>query len=460
MSFAAGAETIVDFSRDIWSVSRLNAEVRAVLDGSFPLLWVQGELSNLSRPASGHVYFTLKDEAAQVRCAMFRPKRQLLSFSPANGQQVLLRARVGLYEGRGDFQLLVEHMEPAGEGALRVELDRLKRRLATEGLFDESRKRPLPPFPRRIGLITSPSGAALHDLLTVLRRRLPLLPVLIYPVQVQGDGAAGNLIDALELANRRGDCDLLILARGGGSLEDLMPFNDEGLARAIRGSRIPVVTGVGHEVDVSIADLAADRRGATPSAAAELCTPSVEHLGSRIDALLRRLMAAYRQALTTAAARVERALRHLRLLHPTSRLQQLAQRLDQTERRLDMAMRRRLQVYEGALQPLASRLFSVSPARRIQSDARALRFLQQRQMAASEKLLSRPGERLSRLAQRLDALSPLATLARGYAIVSLPPADQVVTDAGQVAVGSRVDIRLAIGGMTAIVDWTGKAAKS
>jgi len=289
---------------------------------------------------------------------------------------------------------------------------------------------------------------------------LPLLPVLIYPAQVQGDGAAATLIDALELANRRGDCDVLILARGGGSLEDLMPFNDEGLARAIRGSRIPVVTGVGHEVDVSIADLAADRRGATPSAAAELCTPSVEHLGSRIDALLRRLMAAYRQALTTATARVERALRHLRLLHPTSRLQQLAQRLDQTERRLDMAMRRRLQVYEGALQPLARRLFSVSPARRIQSDARALRFLQQRLTAASEKLLSRPGERLSRLAQRLDALSPLATLARGYAIVSLPPAGQVVTDAGQVAVGSRVDIRLAIGGMTAIVDWTGKAAKS
>jgi exodeoxyribonuclease VII large subunit len=456
MSFAAGAETIVDFSRDIWSVSRLNAEVRAVLDGSFPLLWIQGEVSNLSRPASGHIYFTLKDEAAQVRCAMFRPKRLLLSFSPANGQQVLLRARVGLYEGRGDYQLLVEHMEPAGEGALRIELDRRKRRLAAEGLFDEARKRRLPSFPRRIGLITSPSGAALHDLLTVLRRRLPLLPVLIYPAQVQGDGAAATLIDALELANRRGDCDVLILARGGGSLEDLMPFNDEGLARAIRASRIPVVTGVGHEVDVSIADLAADRRGATPSAAAELCTPSVEHLGSRIGALHGRLMAAHRQALMAAAARVERALRHLRLLHPISRLHQLAQGLDHTERRLDMALHRRLQVCERRLRPLASRLDLASPARRIQADARALSSLQQRLMAASGRLLSHPGERLSTLAQRLQALSPLATLARGYAIVTLAPAGQVVTDARQVPGGSRLDIRLARGMITAVVEPAGK----
>ncbi len=310
------ADTVVDFTRDIWSVSRLNAEVRAVLDGSFPLLWVQGELSNLSQPASGHIYFTLKDEAAQVRCAMFRFKRRLLQFKPANGEQVLIRARVGLYEPRGDYQLIAEHMEPAGEGALRVELERLKQRLAAEGLFDEGKKRPLPTFPRQVGLITSASGAALHDLLTVLRRRLPLLPVLIYPAQVQGEGAAATLIEALELANRRAECDLLILARGGGSLEDLMAFNDEGLARAIRASAIPVVTGIGHEVDFSIADLAADRRGATPSAAAELATPSVEHLAQQLQALQRRLPAAQRRTQEALRRKLDHASRHLRLLHP------------------------------------------------------------------------------------------------------------------------------------------------
>ncbi|MGD8208049.1 MAG: exodeoxyribonuclease VII large subunit, partial [Thiohalocapsa sp.] len=337
MSFAAGAETLVDFTRDVWTVSRLNAEVRAVLDGSFPLLWVQGELSNLSRPASGHLYFTLKDAGAQVRCAMFRSKRRLLPFEPANGAQVLLRARVGLYEARGDLQLVVEHMEPAGEGALRAELERRRRLLAAEGLFDAAKKRPLPVLPRQVGLITSASGAALHDLLTVLRRRLPLLPVLIYPAQVQGDGAVASLTEQLARANRRAECDLLILARGGGSLEDLMAFNDEALVRAVAGSRIPVVTGIGHEIDVSLADLAADRRAATPSAAAELAAPAAVDLRGRLQTLEQRARAAARQRVAAASLRLGAALRHLRLLHPAARLEQRAQTLDGLEQRMRTA---------------------------------------------------------------------------------------------------------------------------
>ena len=452
MSFAAGAETVVDFTRDIWSVSRLNAEVRAVLDGSFPLLWVQGELSNLSQPASGHVYFTLKDEAAQVRCAMFRFKRRLLQFKPANGDQVLIRARIGLYEPRGDYQLIAEHMEPAGEGALRVELERLKQRLAAEGLFDEGKKRPLPAFPRQVGLITSASGAALHDLLTVLRRRLPLLPVLIYPAQVQGEGAAATLIEALELANRRVECDVLILARGGGSLEDLMAFNNEGLARAIRASAIPVVTGIGHEVDFSIADLAADRRGATPSAAAELATPSVEHLAQQLQALQRRLPAAHRRIQEALRRKLDHASRQLRLLHPMARLEQLSQKLDGLEARIRATHSARFAGAQAALRSQRDRLLRATPLRNVESEGRSLRTLTMRLERAGAHLVSNRTERLASIARRLDALSPLSTLARGYSIVTLAPTGELVRDATRVAEGARIAVKCQRGQLTARVE--------
>ncbi|MCP5022944.1 MAG: exodeoxyribonuclease VII large subunit, partial [bacterium] len=259
--------------RDIYSVSRLNSEVRAVLDASFPLLWVEGEISNLARPSSGHIYFSLKDPHSQVRCAMFRMKRQRLRFEPENGMQVLVRARPNLYEARGDFQLSIEHMELGGEGLLRQAFEELKQRLDQEGLFDSGQKRPLPQFPRQIGVITSPSGAAIRDMISVLKRRLPAIPVVIYPVQVQGDRSAVDINQAVQLANRRSECDLLILTRGGGSLEDLMAFNDEQVARAIAASEIPIISAIGHEIDFTIADFVADQRAPTPSAAAELATP-------------------------------------------------------------------------------------------------------------------------------------------------------------------------------------------
>ncbi len=234
-------------NRDVYSISRLNSEVRAVLEGSFPLLWVEGEISNLATPRSGHLYFSLKDAHAQVRCALFRAKRQLLRFTPADGTQVLARVRIGLYEPRGDFQLIVEHLEPAGAGAAQREFELLKQRLQAEGLFDPARKRPLPRFPLRLGVITSPSGAAIRDVLKVLRRRAPQLAVTILPVRVQGSGAADEILEALQISARRADCDVLLLTRGGGSIEDLAAFNDERLARAIAALQIPVVSAVGHE---------------------------------------------------------------------------------------------------------------------------------------------------------------------------------------------------------------------
>jgi exodeoxyribonuclease VII large subunit len=438
----------LDLSRDIFSVSRLNREVRAVLEGSFPLLWVEGELSNLAQPASGHIYFSLKDTAAQVRCAMFRSKRLLLNFRPVNHQQVLVRARVGLYEGRGDFQLIVEHMEPAGDGALRVELERLKQRLAAEGLFDEAQKRPLPAIPRQVGLITSPTGAAIRDLLSVLERRFAAIPVVVYPAQVQGEGAADELAGALDLANARGECDVLILARGGGSLEDLQAFNDEALARAIRRSAIPVVTGVGHEIDLSIADLVADRRGATPSAAAELVSPSAQHLGQRLLASKRRLSGVQQRILSARRQRYAAAERHLRLLHPLGRLQRQQQRVDELQRRMETVLARKLESARGRLGPLALRVKAASPRSDLERRTLIVGSLARRLDEAAGRVLGARGERLARAIQGLGALSPLSTLTRGYSILRKMPAGSVVTDSNQVDSGDRLDARLARGRLT------------
>ena len=283
--------------RDIFTISRLNSEVRAVLEGSFPLVWVEGEISNIASPRSGHLYFSLKDAHAQVRCALFRPKRQLLRFEPSNGAQVLARARIGFYEPRGDFQLIIEHLEPAGAGSAQREFEALKQRLQSEGLFDNERKQPLPAFPQRLGVVTSPSGAAIRDVIKVLRRRAPHIPVTIFPAQVQGKGAAEELLQALEIALQRADCDVLLLTRGGGSVEDLAAFNDERLARAVAAAGIPIVSAVGHEIDFTITDFVADRRAPTPSAAAELISPDAAALLQTIDKLSQRIKSGMRRRL-------------------------------------------------------------------------------------------------------------------------------------------------------------------
>jgi exodeoxyribonuclease VII large subunit len=432
-------------------VARLTSEVRTVLDGSFPLVWVRGEISNLAQPASGHLYFSLKDEAAQVRCAMFRAKRLLIGFRPENGQQVLVRARVTLYEPRGDFQLVVEHIEPGGEGALRMELERLKQRLAAEGLFAEAAKRPLPSFPRQVGLVTSPSGAAVLVLLTVLGRRLPALPVLIYPAQVQGTGAVESLIAALSLADLRRECDVLILARGGGSLEDLAAFNDESLVRAIRACTIPVVTGVGHEVDITLADLAADRRAATPSAAAELVAPSAEHLAQRLGALATRLARSEGRSIEARRQRLAAVLRHLALLHPSARLERGAQRLDDLDWRLADSVQRRLQRLAARLGSARLGLQGASPAGRLERASGMLDGLIRRLDWSGRRALEHASERLVRAVGGLAARSPLATLARGYAIVTRIDDGAVVRDAAEAPPGTAITARLARGSLRAVV---------
>ncbi|MEW7982690.1 MAG: exodeoxyribonuclease VII large subunit [gamma proteobacterium symbiont of Phacoides pectinatus] len=440
------------FERDIYSVTRLNREVRAVLEGSFPLLWVEGELSNLARPASGHLYFSLKDPQSQVRCALFRMKRQHLRFEPNNGDRVLIRARVGLYKGRGEFQLIVEHMEAAGEGALRQAFEALKQRLAAEGLFDSARKRPLPAHPARVGIITSPSGAALRDVLTVLRRRHAGIGAVIYPVAVQGAEAPAQIARMIGIADLRHECDLLILTRGGGSLEDLMAFNDEEVARAIAACHLPLISAVGHEIDFTIADFTADQRAATPSAAAELVSPDATVLTSRLTALHNRLRLQLRQRLERTGSALHHARARLHRLHPGLRLAQQQQRLDELEQRLVRDQQRRQNQQRQHLLGLTARLHSHSPGARIVHWEQRRLALIHRLRRALQARRQGANQRLAASAARLHALSPLATLARGYSITFSRCDGRILTDSTGLAAGDEIETRLARGRLISRVE--------
>lgn len=374
--------------------------MRILLEQEFPTLWVEGEVSNLSRPASGHLYFTLKDANAQVRCALFQNRASLFRDCPRNSQQVLLRGRISLYEARGDFQLIVDYVEEAGAGALRRAYDELRLRLEQEGLFASEHKRPLPPFPRRIGVITSASGAAIHDVLSVLNRRCPHLPVMIYPVPVQGEDAAERIVNTIRQATERQDCQVLLLVRGGGSLEDLSAFNQESVARAIFACPIPVVTGIGHESDVTIADFAADLRAATPTAAAELASPD------RLEGL--------------------------------HQLRRLAERLEN-------AVRRRLAGQRQKFEELARWLDRLQPHPRLQAHNQRVDLLEQQLLAAIRQRLNTASQQLQNLSSQLRALSPLATLQRGYAIVRQPPDGAILRRADQAQIGDTVEILLGEG---------------
>ncbi|HAB05142.1 MAG TPA: exodeoxyribonuclease VII large subunit, partial [Alcanivorax sp.] len=345
-----------------YSVSRLNLEAQGLLEGSFPLIWLQGEISNLARPRSGHIYFSLKDDRAQVNAAMFRNRNSLLRFQPRDGQQILVRARVTVFVPRGGFQIIVEHMEEAGEGALRAQFEALKAKLESEGLFAQERKRPLPAWPRRIGVITSPSGAAIRDVLQVLKRRAPSIPVVIYPTPVQGAEAPAQIRRALALAIQRNECDVLVLGRGGGSLEDLWAFNDEALVRAVADSPIPVVSAVGHEVDVSLCDFAADVRAPTPSAAAELISPDGDALLARLGVLGRRQRHLVVQNLRGQRQRLEGLARRLHARHPNRQLEQTRQQVDELQARMARTLNHRLALLRGRWQPLDVRLRQQSPA--------------------------------------------------------------------------------------------------
>jgi len=437
--------------RDIYTVSRLNSEARALLEVGLPSLWITGELSNLSRPASGHWYFTLKDEDAQVRCAMFRQRNLAVRFAPRDGLQVLLRARVGLYEARGEFQLVVDHLEEAGEGELRRRFEALKQKLAAEGLFDAARKRALPRFPRRIGIVTSATGAALRDVLHVLRRRSRGVAVLVYPVPVQGAGAAREIAAILALADRRRDVDLLLLVRGGGSLEDLFAFNDEALARAIAALELPVVTGIGHEVDFTIADFVADVRAPTPSAAAELAVPEAAAWQAALGVTGGRLRTAVLRLLGRRSDGYAALGRRLGLLHPSRALRERMQRLDELQERLAGAMRRDARARRERLLRVAAELAGRSPAARLRALGQRIAHAGARLPPAMRSRLAAGRGLLQSASRGLEATSPLATLGRGYAIVTRVGDGAVLRDAAGVAPGTEIEARLAHGRLRARV---------
>jgi exodeoxyribonuclease VII large subunit len=437
--------------RDVYTVSRLNREVRVLLERGFGSLWLEAEISNFARPSSGHWYFSLKDAAAQVRCAMFRQRNMLSAFTPRDGQKVLVRARIGLYEPRGEYQLLVDHMEDAGLGALKRQFEELSAKLAAEGLFAAERKRALPALPKRIGVITSPTGAAIRDIVHVLARRFPAAAVLIYPVPVQGAQAAAEITAAVILAGRRADCDVLILARGGGSLEDLWAFNDEALARAIVASPIPIVSGVGHEIDFTIADFAADVRAPTPSAAAEIVVPDSQEWLKTLRAFGLRLQQGMRRRLNEGRERLRWLDGRAALVSPSARLGQQMQRLDDLEDRLARAWRQRFTDLRADLIERRGRLWQSSPVAHVRAAALREVSLSARLAAAQAHLLRRARDRLVPLVRTLNAVSPLATLDRGYAIASRPDGT-ILRDAAEAPPGTAIEVRLATGHLRAKVE--------
>jgi exodeoxyribonuclease VII large subunit len=437
--------------RDVYTVSRLNKEVRLLLESGMPLLWLEGELSNFAAPASGHWYFSLKDSGAQVRCAMWRLRNSGVRFRPKDGMAVLVRARVGLYEPRGEYQLLVEHLEEAGEGALKREFEKLKTRLAAEGLFAIERKRALPAVPRRIGVVTSPTGAAIHDILRVLRARFPVAAVLVYPTAVQGAAAVPEIVRAIEAASRRNECDVLIVARGGGSLEDLWCFNDERVARAMARCRVPTVSGVGHEVDVTIADFVADVRAPTPSAAALAATPDKSTWLETLALMATRFGGAMGRYLRAQILGLGTLTQRMQLSHPGARLAQHAQRLDDLEQRLRLALRATVSGNRQRLDTLGTRLWRENPRHRLEALCSHAATLRQRMAAAINGKLSGLEQRLALGSRTLDAVSPLATLGRGFAVVSRVEDGALLRDVAQAPVGTEIEARLSKGRLRARV---------
>ncbi len=436
--------------KTILTVSRLTALLRGVLEENFEQLWVGGEVSNLSYPSSGHCYFTLKDAGAQLRCVMFKSAVKNLKFRLTDGMALIVRGRISVYDQRGEYQLICEYLEPAGVGALQTAFVQLKEKLALEGLFAEAHKSAIPRFPRKIGVITSPTGAAIHDILNVLKRRFASLAVLLYPVRVQGEGAAVEIARAVDEMNRLGDVDILIVGRGGGSLEDLWAFNEEAVARAVYRSKIPVISAVGHETDWTICDFVADLRAPTPSAAAELVIASSEELRSQVDGLSHRLRKTIENILVSYDRRLE-GLR--RALHdPRMMVGHLAQRLDDLSGRLDMGLHVAVSRRRDRFERLRDALRHNDPKGMIDLLRQRVALL----LLRSEGLLAHRLEEIRQgfgdNAARLEVLSPLKTLARGYAIASHACDGTTVTDAGSLAPGEQLLLRLHRGAARCLVE--------
>ncbi len=441
---------------DVFTVSQLNQRAKQLLEITFSSVKVEGEISNLSRPSSGHWYFTLKDKGAQVRCAMFRSRTAQVKFQPKEGDQIVVRGKVSLYENRGDYQLIVDAMKPAGEGQLQQAFIQLKQKLGAEGLFNPEHKQTLPAVIKRIAVITSPTGAAIHDILTVLKRRFPAIEVDIYPVQVQGREAAQQMIWAINQVNLAASnapegqaADVVIIGRGGGSIEDLWSFNDEQLARTIFNSQLPIVSAVGHEVDFTIADFVADARAPTPSAAAEMLSPNRNEYLGRLNALGSRLENSIQQQLQNKQWQLQGAQRGLQ--HPGDKLSQYAQTLDMLELRMQQSQQNKFNQLIQRLTRSQQRLQQQSPANKLQKFETKLAYFQQRLNSAIKQLLANKGERLQQSALLLNAVSPLQTLGRGYAILQTDT-DSVIRDSHDVKKGDLISARIGHGKLELTVE--------
>lgn len=433
---------LTPLERTIFSVSQLNRRAKQLLETHLPLIWVSGEISNFAQPTSGHWYFSLKDERAQVRCAMFKNANMRLRWRPESGKQVLIRARVSLYEGRGEYQLIAEHMEDAGAGALQQAYEALKQKLDSEGLFDPALKKELPLFPQHIGVITSPTGAAIHDILNVLSRRYPIASVTIIPVAVQGETAAKELVRALKKAEQFGQFDVLIIGRGGGSIEDLWAFNDEQLARTIAACPIPIISAVGHEVDFTICDFVADLRAPTPSASAELATPELEEWQLTLDARLSQLVRRQRSVLQEKRKQLVHLLKRLR--HPKEKIQFQQQQLQKLTQQLQRAILNQIKNTNLLLQQYQQRCLQQHPNKIIQQKQRALGDTQTRLKRAIHQHFYQQKQTLANQASLLNAVNPLAILARGYSVTKNEKG-HILKSTKQIQTGAIVRVQLAEG---------------
>jgi exodeoxyribonuclease VII large subunit len=438
--------------RHIFSVSEINDQIKRLLEKSFPLIWITGEISNLRRPSSGHGYFTLKDARSQIAAVMFRAQMRNMKFDPEDGLGIVGLGRISVYEPRGTYQIILEYIEPKGIGALQIAFEQLKAKLAAEGLFEESRKKPLPSLPSRISVITSPTGAVIHDIIQVVTRRFPGIPIEIVPVKVQGDGSVDNIEKAFQLLNDRYTSDVIILARGGGSLEDLQAFNSERVARAIFASRIPVVSAIGHETDFTIADFVADLRAPTPSAAAELVSPSRDELIRRCSELTLRITSRTSRYIEQLFSRITENTR--RLVHPRLRVQDSRMRLDEISARISRSVTTGLLQNRERLIWRMNTLLSSSPRIQIQKSHVKLQQYSLNNLNYIKFILSKRTAGFRELAARLQALSPLAILSRGYSITRSIPDAVVIRNSKDVRVGQDLEVLLGSGALLCTVKRT------
>jgi exodeoxyribonuclease VII large subunit len=436
-------------SREILTVTELTRQVQDVLEAAFDQLWVEGEISNLRRPASGHLYFTLKDEESQIRAVLFRPAARALKFDFEDGMHVVCRARMNVYKPRGEYQLILDYAEPRGVGALQIAFEQLKAKLQAEGLFDPVHKKPIPHLPSQIGVVTSPSGAVIRDILNITRRRFPSVNILIAPVRVQGAEAPAEIVEALHRLNEIPGIDVIIVARGGGSLEDLMAFNDEGVARAIFASRVPVISAVGHEIDFSIADFVADMRAPTPSAAAELAVPRRSELTQQVRALNARLAGACGRFLKARKDRLETLSERVR--DPRRRLVDLRLGLDERFNSLSASLVRRVRTERDRLRHFETHLQYLSPGVKLANFTFVLDNMRKSMITGIFRQVEALRAGLAGRTALLDSLSPLSVLARGYAIVRTLPEGRIIRDAGELTTGDPVGINVAKGRFDAVV---------